>query len=82
MAKEYVRYVGGVVLLDPESGAPVVPPADEVFDTDHPLVRKYRWAFQSDAELAEAQDAARGVTSVVVEQATARPGERRNTRRS
>ena len=82
MAKELVRYTADAVIVDPEIGA-FKPSSDEVFDTDHPMVKKYRWAFTSDIEAADAQAAARaGGGSVVVEQATARPGEKRSTRKS
>ena len=82
MAKSYVRFRGGMILRDPETGAPVVPSTD-LYESDHPLVKKYPDAFASDADLYEEQEAGRNLapTEVRVETATKRPGEKRNTRR-
>ena len=56
------------VVEDPESGTPTALTPDMAFDDDSPIVRAYPWAFQT-------------VTGSV-EQATARPGERRPVTRS
>ena len=83
MAKSYVRFRGGMILRDPDTGAPVVPTGD-LYESDHPLVKKYPDAFATDADLYAEQEAGRNVppTEVKVEQATKRPGEKRNTKRS
>jgi hypothetical protein len=81
MPKKYVRPRGGVILRHPETGSPYVP-ADELIDESDPLVKAHRWAFVSDEEAAEEAAAARQVESVVVESATKRPGQKRNTGRS
>ncbi len=52
------------VVTDPESGVMVALRPDDAYDSQHPLVRAYPWAFTRD--------------NVAVEQATAAPGERRN----
>ena len=51
------------------------------YDEDDPLVQAHRWAFVAAGELAEA-NSAEPVTSVTIETATARPGEKRATRRT
>ena len=81
MAKSYVRPRGGVILIDPETGAPVGA-FDEMYETDHPMVKAYRWAFASDEELAGEKEAHQPVESVKVERATKRPGEKRAAKRS
>ena len=81
MAKSYVRPRGGVILIDPETGAPIGAFAD-MYEVDHPLVKAYRWAFASDEELAAEKEVARPVESVKVERATKRPGEKRGGSRS
>lgn len=82
MPKSYVRPRGGLILRDPDTGAPVVP-ADDLYESDHPLVKAYPDAFVTDAVLYEEQESGRNVapTEVVVEQATKRPGEKRATKR-
>ena len=84
--KVRVRKPGQHALLNPATGVHETPGSDDYFADDHPLVVAHRWAFATDAELAEAQVAARTITSVaiedVVEQATRAPGEKRGTRRS
>lgn len=51
------------------------------FDTGDPIVKKYAWAFQTDAD-ADADSTRSNVrqrrTTAKVEQATANPGEKRN----
>lgn len=83
MAKSYVRPRGGRILRDPETGAPTVP-ADELYESTHPLVKAHPDAFVSDEEAYEAQETGRNITpdSVVVESTTKRPGEKRSTKRS
>lgn len=80
MPKEYVRFKGGTILRHPETGRPFVPSTDPI-DASDPLVKANRWAFASDTELAEEQEAARNVTSVPVERATRAPGEKSAARR-
>jgi hypothetical protein len=81
MPTKYVRFKGGVILRHPDTGAAVVPAGDEPVDASDPLVKAYPWAFASDDEIAEERAAARQITSVVVEQATSGPGEKRSTKR-
>ena len=83
MAKSYVRFRGGVILRDPETGVPVVP-SDDLYESDHALVKAYPDAFATDEQLYEEQESGRNVapTEVVVEQATKRPGEKRATKRA
>lgn len=81
MAKSYVRPRGGVILIDPETNAPIGA-FEEMYESDHPLVKAYRWAFASDEELAAEKDAQRPVESVSLERATKRPGEKRTTKRA
>lgn len=79
-----VREPGKHALLNPETGLHEVPRGDQQFAPNHPLVMAHAWAFGTDDEIADAQDAAQAVTSVPipqVEQATANPGEKRNVRR-
>lgn len=52
------------VVSDPESKVFVALRPDDPYDSSHPLVREYPWAFTRDNSPAE--------------QATAAPGERRN----
>lgn len=74
-----VRVREPVALLDPETGAHVVPRAGQVFADNDPLVKAHRWAFTSDEEaLANKREF---VESVPIERATANPGERRTTKR-
>ena len=81
---KFVRARRGVpALLHPETGALVVPSPDTPVRDDDALVKKFPWAFASDEELAaEADTQARTVTEVPLERATAKPGEKRTTRRS
>lgn len=83
MAKSYVRPRGGLILRDPETGAPTVP-ADALYESDHPLVKANPTAFISDAEAYEEQESGRNrpPTEVPVERATKRPGEKRVAKRS
>lgn len=80
-----IREPGKHALLNPETLNHESPRLDDRFDEDHPLVKAHRWAFGTDAEIAEAAQAAREVTSVsiagLVEEATAVPGQARRTRR-
>ncbi len=78
MAKVRVR--GIYALTDPETGVTVVPRAEDYYDTSDSIVKQHGWAFATDDELQEAQ-AAGPVESVIVEAATAAPGEKRATRR-
>jgi hypothetical protein len=82
MAK-YVRARGGVILIDKESGAPIVPSAGEMFESSHPIVKAHPDAFISEEDAFSEQEAARLVppTEIAVEEATANPGERRSTKR-
>jgi hypothetical protein len=79
MAK-YVRFKGGVILRHPDTGAPFVPNSGPIDESD-PIVKANRWAFESEDEVAQAAEAP-VVDSVRVEQATKRPGEKRNAKRS
>lgn len=79
---KYVRARRGVgILLHPDTGGLVTPSPDVPVDASDPLVKKFPWAFQSDEELAtEMQQAAASARPTVVgdvEEATARPGEKR-----
>jgi hypothetical protein len=75
-----VRLREPVALLDPETGAHVVPRTTEYFDENAPLVKQHPWAFATDDELASASPT--GIReSVVIEHGTAAPGEKRRTRR-
>lgn len=66
----------------PETGVMMVPdPAVPVPEND-PLVKAFRWAFETDEEQAERLASARVITEAPVERATARPGEKRTTRKS
>lgn len=78
MAK--VRIREALSLYDFESGTFRAPALDEYFDDADPFVQSHPWAFASDDELA-AHAGAPLVTEVIVEQATAAPGEKRATRR-
>lgn len=53
-------------IVSPTGGSTRVLHLDEPFPSDHPIVAQFPWAFRSDND---------------VEEATARPGERRTTRR-
>jgi hypothetical protein len=83
MAK-YVRARRGVgILLHPETGGLVTPSPDIPVEASDPLVKKFPWAFVSDEELAaELDQAAKSAGPAPVEEATARPGEKRTTRRT
>ena len=82
MPKSYVRPRVGLILRDPETGAPVVA-EDPLYESDHPLVRANPSAFISDAEAYEEQESGRNrqPTEVPVERATNRPGEKRAPKR-
>ncbi len=62
------------MVRDPVTGGFVVPSLSEAFEADNPLVRAYPDMFATDDQLAAERE-------VPVEQATARPGEKRATRR-
>lgn len=64
-----------------ELGVHVVPNPAHSYTEDDPVVKAARWMFVTDEEL-EAQGAHVPPTSVPIEHATARPGEKRGTRRS
>lgn len=64
----------------PEHGELVVPDPRQAYRSDDPLVLAHPWQFESDAD-REARGPEQRVTEVAIEQATARPGERRNARR-
>lgn len=53
----------------------------QLYDTTHPLVRAYPWAFADPERAAAERERTQRITAVDVEQATAAPGERRGTRR-
>lgn len=78
-----VRARRGVpALLHPETGALVVPNPDTPVEANDALVKKFPWAYISDDELADELAAQRSiVTEVPLEKATARPGEKRTTKR-
>jgi len=65
----------------PEHNELVVPNPAQPYRSDDPLVIAYPWQFASDEQIASDRAAADSVSSVPIEQATARPGEKRNTRR-
>lgn len=69
---------GPCAVRHPEHGEYVVPNPAQPYPADDPLVRAYPWLFVADDDLG---DPAEPVTSVPVETASARPGERRTTRR-
>lgn len=61
-----LRVIETVAVQDPESEVWVALTAGDAYDSGSPMVRAYPWAFQRDAD---------------VEQATARPGEKRTLTR-
>lgn len=61
-----LRVIETVAVKDPESEAWITLRAGVAYDSTSPFVRAYPWAFQRDAD---------------VEQATARPGEKRTLAR-
>jgi hypothetical protein len=63
MATVRVKSDVASAVLDPESGAYVALIPDAPYDSKHPLVREYPWAFTADND---------------IEQASAAPGEKRN----
>jgi hypothetical protein len=67
-------------LLDPNSGAHIVPDPTRQYADDDPLVLNARWYFvrEGEEDVVE-RDSVR--IADVVEQATANPGEKRQTRR-
>lgn len=72
-------------LLHPELGVHVVPVPSKFYDDDDPLVKEYPWAFGTEAELLEAAEGGPATElreSAPIEQATAKPGEKRATRRT
>lgn len=71
--------LSATALIDPESGFHVTPQQGEVYEESHPLVKAHRWAFETDEE-AEAR-LAQPKGEIVVERATAKPGEKRATKR-
>jgi hypothetical protein len=75
MGKLYrVRPGKEAMVRDPDTGGFTVPSLTEAYPEDHALVRAYPHMFATDDELAAEREAP-------VEQATARPGEKRTTRR-
>lgn len=78
MAK--VRIRAPYVLVDVETQTSYAPKLSDYFDDTDPLVKAHRWAFATDEELA-ADAANPPLTEIVVETATAAPGEKRSTRR-
>jgi hypothetical protein len=81
MAK-YVRARRGVgILLHPDTGALITPSPDVPVNSTDPLVKKFPWAFVSDEDLAAEMEQAAAAASPTgdVEEATARPGEKRVT---
>jgi len=76
-----IREPGKHALLNPETGLHQTPKGEEQFTADHPLVKAHPWAFGTEAEIAADKAAREAVTSVPIEQATAAPGEKRQTRR-
>lgn len=65
----------------PLTGAFVTPDPTAQYPADDPLVRAYPWMFGTEEEIST--DVARaGAVSVLIEDASARPGSMRATRRS
>lgn len=64
----------------PEHGELVVPDPRQAYSADDPLVLAYPWQFETDTE-RESRGPEQPVTEVLIEDATARPGQRRGTRR-
>lgn len=58
-----VRPEVAAAVLDPTTGVYVALSPDDPYDSEHPLVREYPWAFSADN---------------AIEQASAAPGEKRN----
>ena len=81
---KYVRARQGVpLLLHPDTGELVSVDPTKPMDASDPLVKKFGWAFASDEELAEESVRnAQYVTEVPIEAAEAKPGQKRNTKRS
>ena len=73
---KFVRFKGGVILRDPDTGAAFVPDSEPI-DSSAPIVKAYPWAFASDDEIGTERD-----STSPVEQATKRPGEKRSTQRT
>lgn len=67
-------------LLDPASGAHIVPDPTKQYGDDEPIVLNAPWYFIREGE--EEAPPAESVRIADVEQATAAPGEKRTTRRS
>lgn len=74
-----VRQIPSAV-VHPEHGAFVTPRAGDRYPADDPLVVEYPWLFE-DQDVAVPEDAAESVRIGPVEDATANPGQKRNTRR-
>lgn len=68
-------------LLDPASGAHIVPDPTRQYADDDPLVLNATWYFVREGE-AEVTGRESVPIAEVIEQATANPGEKRATRRS
>lgn len=75
------RYKGSpCAILDPASGAHIVPDPTRQYADDDPLVLNAPWYFLPEGEDEETPPVAVEITPPV-ERATAAPGERRTTRR-
>lgn len=72
MAMYRIRPGMAAALRHPDHGGYVTPSLSETFDENDPLVRAFPDHFATDADLERERP---------VEQATARPGEKRQTRR-
>jgi hypothetical protein len=84
-----VREPGKHALLNPVTGLHESPGLDDRFDVDHPLVKAFRWAFATEAEIAAQAEVDRTITAVSivdaspVETTEATPGQvTRRTRRT
>lgn len=75
--REYYK-ANPCALLDPASGAHIVPDPTSQYDDNDPMVKAAPWYFIAEGETEQvSQDS---VAIADVEAATARPGEKRTTR--
>ena len=82
---DYVRvrptHEGGpCAVRHPEHGEYIVPNPAHPYRADDPIVKAYPWLFVSDEDLAE-RGSPNYPSEVRIENATARPGDRRGGRR-
>ena len=69
-----------VVLYDATIESHVVPHPTTYYDESDGLVKQHRWAFGTDEEIAELRQSGVPADGVLVESATAAPGEKRSVK--